>query len=886
MSATRNQRLINSNLVKIAGLALAYALLGKLALLLAIPPGYATALFPSAGLAVAAVLLWGMQRLPGVFLGSFILNTWVNLEAGHPFLSSATLMALGIATGALLQAALGSVLVRRYVGFPTGLTDEKEIVGFLLLAGPLACLVGATVGVTALLLGGVITPDALLFSWLTWWVGDVIGVMIMAPLLLILFAQPRVLWQQRVTTVAFPLLATCAVVVAVFIQVSQSELERLKLQFREESTLMLGTVKSRLDVYMRELSALERFYAASRFVDRDEFKTFVSATLTNYPGLQALEWLPRVPQSQREPFEAQLRAAGHHQFRITERDEANELVPASVREEYFPVTYVEPYAGNEDVFGYDVASSAARHAALARARDNGAMVMTAPLKLVQRGGKEIGALLFLPVYEKGELPATTPLRRQQLKGFLLSVFSFSNLIDSSLATFPKGGFSLSVTDISDAATAVPIYGDERSATGSDEFRIGWSDSIRVGERSLRFNFSPTERYLYQHRSWQAWMVLAWGLLFASLLGAFLLLISGRASKVQQLVDRQTLELRSILDNVLEVIITFDGKGVIESVNPAAEQLFGYPGAALLNMPISRLIPEAQQCEDNESKRKKFIGKSCEVVALHRDGTAIPVEFGVSEVVLPDRKFYTGIVRDLRERNKVDRMKNEFIATVSHELRTPITSIRGALGLIDGGAVGEVPEQVAALLKTAAANSVRLVNLINDILDVEKLEFGAVAFEMRRHDISALAKKSVEQNNGFARQYGVELEFQACEEAPLWANVDEQRFIQAMANLISNAVKFSPTGSTVTVVAKPLDGQIEVQVIDHGPGIAKEHHALIFEKFGQVDASDSRKHGGTGLGLNIVKTIVEKMGGEVNFRSTVGIGTTFYIRLPLAEHLSQ
>lgn len=874
ISTASHTNVIGRGLASVAGIALAYALLGKLALLLAIPPGYATALFPSAGLAVAAVLLWGMRLLPGVLLGSFMLNCWVNLEAGQPLLSMATVMALVIATGALLQAAVGALLVRRYVGFPTPLADEREIVGFLLLTGPVACLAGASIGVTALFLGGVITAEALGFSWMTWWAGDVIGVMIMAPLLLILFAQPRPLWRQRLTTVAIPLLATCAVVVTVFVHVSHGELERLKLQFHEESSQRLGAVKARFELYARELSALERLYAASEVVERDEFRRFAAPALTGHSGLQALEWLPRVTQAQRLPFEAQMRAAGHHRFTISERDSFHNLVPAAARAEYFPVAYVEPYAGNEMALGYDVASSMTRHAALAQARDSGRMTLTEPLTLVQRGSEEQGVLLIMPVYEQGELPATLPQRRATLKGVLLGVFTFSDLIDSALAPYAKGGLLLQVTDITPGGAAVPVYG--ATAAGRDAAGVGWAENITVGERNLRFAFTPTEQYLDQHHSGQSWLVLAWGLIFASLLGAFLLLISGRASKVQQLVDRQTLELRAILDNVLEVIITFDNDGLIQSVNPAAERLFGFSSSELVQLPLARLIPEAGAA----AGRERFIGRSSEIFAVHRSGEALPVEFGVSEVVLPERRFYTGIVRDLREHKKVERMKNEFIATVSHELRTPITSIRGALGLIDGGAMGEVPEKVAGLLKVAAANSVRLVNLINDILDVEKLEFGEVAFEMRRHDLCGLVRRSLEQNAGFARQYGVGLEFQG-EAGPLWVTVDEQRLAQALANLISNAVKFSPMAGVVTVAVVTQGEGVEVQVTDRGPGIAAEHRTLIFEKFGQVDASDSRKRGGTGLGLNIVKTIVEKMDGEVNFRSTPGQGSTFYIRLPQA-----
>ncbi len=884
MLVNNSIKLIKSDLAKVVSMALVYVLLGKLALLLAIPPGYATAIFPSAGLAIAAVLLWGRRLLPGVFLGSLALNLWVNLEAGHSLFSVTTLVALGIAAGALLQVVVAVSLVRLYVSSPTELSGEKEVVYFLLLAGPIASLAGASVGISALLFGGVIAPEAFLFSWFTWWVGDVIGVVIMAPLLLILFAQPRQLWRERVLTVAIPLLVICVVVVVVFMRVSQSELERLELQFRDESAEMLEAVKSRLDGYTSELAVLERFYAASTFIDRDEFRRFVSPMLLNSPGLQTLEWLPRVLDSQRQQFEDQMRTSGYSQYRLTEHDAFQNLVVAGVRDEYFPVAYVEPYLGNEGIVGYDVASSATHLAALVQARDNGSVVMSEPIELLQFGSEQKGALLFFPVYEKGDLPATIPLRQERLQGFMLGVFGYRYMLDAVLMPFPKDMFFLSVLDVSDTSSAVPIYGAEGVVLNNNKQTVGWSGVIRVGERSLLFNFTPLAKYLDQHRTWQAWMVLAWGLLFASILGALLLIISGRSRKVQQLVDRQTQELRATLEYVLEAIITFDSNGVIESVNPAAQRLLGYGSIEITGMPLTRLIPDVARYERAEwLVKQRFIGNYNETVATHRDGAPLPIEFGVSEVVLPERSFYTGTIRDLRERKQTEHINNKFIAAACHELRAPITAIRGAVGLIDGSVMDALPQPVTTLLKTVASNSVRLVSLINDIEDVGQLEFGDVRFEMRSHEIYGLVKKSLELNSSLTRQHQKKLLFQQeVALAPRWVDVDELQFIRAMAQLFSNAVKFSPAEAEVSVAVVVMDGYVDVAVSGHCQGIEEVHRDLVFAKFGRVDAGHSHADDGAGLGLYIVRAIVEKMGGEVGFTSVVGEGATFYIRLPIVK----
>lgn len=239
-------------------------------------------------------------------------------------------------------------------------------------------------------------------------------------------------------------------------------------------------------------------------------------------------------------------------------------------------------------------------------------------------------------------------------------------------------------------------------------------------------------------------------------------------------------------------------------------------------------------------------------------------------------FATGT--DVTERKRIDRMKTEFISTVSHELRTPLTSIRGSLGLIDGGVAGEVPKAVKNLVGIAKSNCERLIRLINDILDSEKIESGKVRLELQPVDIRQLVRQTMAAMDGFSVQHGVTLRFQA-PDAPLTVHIDSDRLIQVLTNLLSNALKFSPPQSTVEVSVLRVARQVRVEVADHGPGIPAEFRGRIFQKFSQADSSDSRQKGGSGLGLNISKSLVEQMGGQIGFSSEAGVGTTFFIELP-------
>ena len=234
--------------------------------------------------------------------------------------------------------------------------------------------------------------------------------------------------------------------------------------------------------------------------------------------------------------------------------------------------------------------------------------------------------------------------------------------------------------------------------------------------------------------------------------------------------------------------------------------------------------------------------------------------------------------DITELKRIDRMKTEFVSTVSHELRTPLTSIRGSLGLISGGVAGEIPEAVKNLVGIAKSNCERLIRLINDMLDSEKIESGKMRLDLQVVDIKPLIQQALAANEGFAGQHRVKLEMQAPAE-PLLVRIDSDRMTQVLTNLLSNAAKFSPPDSTVEVKLSRVARCVRVEVVDHGPGIPEEFRSRIFQKFSQADSSDTRQKGGSGLGLNISKALIGQMSGAIGFTSQAGVGTTFFFELP-------
>lgn len=237
------------------------------------------------------------------------------------------------------------------------------------------------------------------------------------------------------------------------------------------------------------------------------------------------------------------------------------------------------------------------------------------------------------------------------------------------------------------------------------------------------------------------------------------------------------------------------------------------------------------------------------------------------------------IQDINEQKKLDRIKNEFVATVSHELRTPLTSINGSLALVLNGVAGDVPEKARKMLSIAHKNTSRLIFLVNDILDIEKLASGKMKFDLTETSLSKVIQQSLTNIKPIAEASGISFEFREVA-GDIIAKVDSHRFQQVMTNLLSNAVKFSPANGRIDVETRPDGRDVRISVTDYGSGVPPEFRAKIFQAFSQADSSSTRAKEGTGLGLAISRQIVERMGGTIGFDSEPGQPTTFYFTLPM------
>jgi PAS domain S-box-containing protein len=348
------------------------------------------------------------------------------------------------------------------------------------------------------------------------------------------------------------------------------------------------------------------------------------------------------------------------------------------------------------------------------------------------------------------------------------------------------------------------------------------------------------------------------------------------------LEEKTAKLESIIDTAADGIIALDEYNCIVSFNKAAQQLFLVTSAEVVGKNLSEfLLPESTSGTARSSRTRMLALHGSGTIQLRgqrSDGTVFPIEAGMSHVRLAGYTLSTCIIRDITERKEVERRVREFYSTVSHELRTPLTSIRGALGLMEGGLAGILAPKAAQLVKVARTESDRLIRLINDILDIQKIEADKLRLKLKEVSAEELVASTVDAIAGMASESNVEIVSNVNGGGKI--TCDEDRICQVLTNLVANAVKYSPEGSQVVVSLDSGDpNSIKFSVTDAGPGIAPEQVHKLFGKFQQLDSSDARQRGGTGLGLAITKAIVEQHGGTIGVESRVGKGSTFWFQIP-------
>ena len=507
--------------------AAAYFLGARIGGLFALPPGGSSPIWPTAGIALAVLLLWGRKVLPGLFLGALLAQTVSFFDgSSSQHLTESFILGLVISIASCLQALFSAWLIKRFVGKQDLLIQDSQIIRFLLLGGPLGCIVTASLGSVMLVLSNIVAADDFLSCWLTWWIGDTMGVLIFTPLLLIFFAKPRDLWQSRRNYVAYPMAMFLALLVIIFYYTKQEEGNRLQAVFEQQTRLLESELQHEFSSHVGITQELKTFFDSSQIVTREEFQQFSSTILKQHPSVQALEWMPRVSRQQRADFENLWQPP----IPIYEQSSHDEKINAPPRNDYFPITFIEPLSGNEKFLGLDIASNPATLQALHNANGTGY-----PLVALSEKNKH-NIVIYAPVYTKDNAPRIRPYKKITLRGFVASEFNLRHEVAEVLSKVPNLQLLVKITD---AASVLYNEFPSKPHHKTNNIELYKQSLLKVADRIWQISYLPADDFIYQHQSWQRWWLLSGCLLFTSLTGMSLLMLTGRTLRTEEIIQVRT-----------------------------------------------------------------------------------------------------------------------------------------------------------------------------------------------------------------------------------------------------------------------------------------------------------------------------------------------------------
>ena len=882
------------------GITALYVLLGRLGLLMVLPPAQAAPIYPAAGWALAALLVLGLRYVPAVALGSFLVQ--VTTLSGPP--AALLPLAGGIGLGAAAQAAAGAWLMRRWCGQPLMLSRPREVAGYLATAA-LAGVISPSAATLALALAGSVASGQMLPLWTGWWAGDLTGVLIATPITLALIGQPRTAWAPRRLSVALPMLLVGLGVAATV----DWDRQRQRADFTRDASGVAQELAGRL---RESLLALESAHGLVRVKPQPSREAFALATdgfLAEDSSLIALGLAVTVPRTGVARLDAEAAAdsfpAGYHAH---DRTRAGDVRPPP-DEDMVAIRLIEPLSRNLAALGVNLRSVPASRAATERAAATGRPAASAGLQLSQDRDGAIGVVIYQPVY-----------REDAPQAFVFATLRPDLLLSRLAAHWPEQ-LAACLVDVEAGAAHTRLAG----RPGCEAVQRADSATLPLVKLPLTFAGRSWEVRVYDlpgfaltpGRSWAFALV---GLLATAMVGALLLLMSGRTQHIESMVQERTEALareiaarvadehalrqseqrfRSIFETAPVGIAFADLNGALQEVNARFCELVGRPASALIGRRgIDVTHPDDCQ-EDIRLARRLLSGE----LPLYRrvkryvrpDGSVVHARALVSLLRSSDGRpqRMVGVVEDITDQRRAEELdrarqaaeaanqaKNEFLSRMSHELRTPMNAILGFTQLMQMDATQPLPPAQRHRAHQIAQAGWHLLAMINDTLDLSRIETSTLQLTTAALDLPPLVARAVALVHPGVIALGLTVQ-QRLEADARCVVGDATRITQVLANLLGNAVKYNRPGGHIDIEAsRPEPGWVEVAVQDTGLGLTEEQRAALFQPFNRLGREDSGVPG-TGIGLVISQRLAEMMGGSLRADPTPPPGARFVLRLPAA-----
>ncbi|TGL44625.1 ATP-binding protein [Leptospira perdikensis] len=758
----------NASIKKIGGeflllvlVFLLYLIVGKLSLNLSSIDGYSTPVWPPAGLALGFVLLFGNRVWLALFLGAYLTNTthlptsetWMEFLIANP-------QNITISLGNSTSAVLGAYLLKKYSDPSLNIFQVHEILVFFAFAGPVTAFISSVIGSLSLYYFKIIYFEFLFQTWLTWWMGDSIGIIIFTPLLILIWkwykGEEKLL---RLIIFSSATMSTFIFTLSIFFLTRNWEKEFINYRIKSDGHIVSTGITNQLSENIRVVKALGSFISLVGNLNRNYFDEFSKEIMEESDSVTALSWNSYLRHSSRPASEVELKLDYPDSIGISIRED-KKMLPSPVNKEYVYIKYIYPYDENHLAVGYNLFSDPTRKEALLLATEKQGIEMTGKISLIQNRENNSGFLILYPVKRlNGE------------SGFATAIIRIATIVDNTLVGNDQHDLCIKIEEVNKSSN-MNIFSKECSNMEEKIFSdFSYEHQITIGSHILNIKTTATKEYFQKNLTNASRFLLIISSLLTGLLGILLLIIMGKEKSIQNIVEKRTFELE-----------------------------------------------------------------------------------------------------------KANSVKSEFLANMSHEIRTPMNGVLGMLTLLEQTPIDLEQKDY---VDNAKKSVLSLLTIINDVLDVAKLENKKLEMIPRPTNVNKLCKDLIQLFSTDAQKKNLKFDVNVSDLDPnLYILVDENRLRQILINLIGNALKFTFTGTLSLEVRFSVDKRdIVFQVKDTGIGISEENIPKLFNRFVQLEDSRTKKFEGSGLGLYISKQLVNLMGGEIEVKSVLNVGSTFQFTIP-------
>lgn len=684
----------------------------------------------------------------------------------------------------------------------------------------------------------------------------------------------------------------------------QSIAAQANTRFESLATDLEAILTSRINENFAVLASTDALFVSSDNVNRVEFARYLDAIQVSerFPGISGIIFTEYVPAEAEAAFVDSVRTdtssspVGYPNF---------EIKPAGPRSEYFVYNYIYPTPATPSAnFGMDFGTDPIRGDAIRKARQEGKLIITQPTQLI--GTDELGFIAFQPVFQGGQDTSTVEGRQAAFIGVINGVFQAQRFFDDM---FSKGSLfqtlQFTLSDVTDPDHEIVIHGHNKTLFRDQRLSVDETKTVvlNFGGRVWELDIQGSHRLLAESEADGPIIVLVTLLILSGLISAVFFFLLYTRTLAVSLAARMTASLQqsqaqlaeakaldeAILLGIGDAVFAVDRSKNIVLFNKAAEKISGFTALEATGQPYTKILRFIE--EKTEMPSERFIDEAMSgatttmvnhTMLIRKDGTKIPVADSAAPILNAEAtiKGVVVVFRDVSKERQLEQLKDEFVSLASHELRTPMTAIRGFISMIMDGDYGAVPTTLKEPLQDIGASTDRLIHLVNDMLNVSRIEAGRMKFKLAEVEPGPLVQEVVSELQPLAKQKNLQLSGPTNLLTGSKISGDVDKLKQVLNNLIGNSLKFTEQGS-ITVDLSLQGELVKFTVTDTGMGISEENQKKLFGKFQQISTSQAGKPTGTGLGLYLSLQLVQKMGGHLWVEhSAEGEGSVFAFTIPL------